>query len=73
VPLAGLVDPDKERERVTRELAKVQKDLATLNKKLGNADFVARAPAEVVAKDRERTQELEAAQVKLQGALARLG
>jgi valyl-tRNA synthetase len=73
VPLEGLVDADKERERVKRELAKVEKDLAVLTKKLGNADFVARAPAEVVAKDTERKAELEAAREKLSAALARLG
>jgi valyl-tRNA synthetase len=72
VPLAGLVDMAKEKERVARELAKVEKDLATLTKKLGNADFVARAPAEVVAKDTERKNELEAARIKLGDALAKL-
>ena len=42
VPLAGLVDMGKEKERLARELTKVEKDLATLTKKLGNADFLAR-------------------------------
>jgi valyl-tRNA synthetase len=73
VPLEGLVDMAKEKERVTRELVKVDKDLTVLSKKLGNADFVARAPAEVVAKDTERKAELEAAQSKLRDALAKMG
>jgi len=72
VPLAGLVDVEKEKERVGRELAKVEKDLAVLTKKLGNESFVARAPAEVVAKDRERCAELETARTKLRDALTKL-
>jgi valyl-tRNA synthetase len=72
VPLTGLVDLGKEKERLARELAKVEKDLATLTKKLSNADFLARAPAEVVAKDKERIAELEAARTKLSAALAQL-
>ena len=72
VPLAGLVDADKEKERVGRELAKVEKDLAVLGKKLGNQDFVARAPAAVIAKDRERHAELETAREKLRLALTKL-
>ena len=72
VPLAGLVDMAKEKERVTRELAKVEKDLTVLTKKLSNADFVARAPAEVVAKDTARKAELEAAKQKLGDALKQM-
>jgi valyl-tRNA synthetase len=73
VPLAGLVDMAKEKERVTRELAKVEKDLTALAKKLGNADFIARAPADVVAKDKERQSELEATKIKLGEALKKMG
>ena len=72
VPLAGLVDMGKEKERLTRELAKVEKDLGSLTKKLGNADFLARAPADVVAKDKERTAELASARGKLADALAKM-
>jgi valyl-tRNA synthetase len=72
VPLTGLVDMAKERERVTRELAKLEKDLMSLTKKLGNADFMARAPAEVIAKDSERKAELEATKQKLGEALSKM-
>jgi len=72
VPLTGLVDAEKEKERVGRELAKVEKDLAVLQKKLGNESFVARAPAAVIAKDRERHAELETARAKLREALTKL-
>jgi valyl-tRNA synthetase len=72
VPLEGLVDVAKEKERVGRELVKVEKDLAVLEKKLSNESFVARAPAEVVAKDRERRDELQSARGKLRDALTKL-
>ncbi len=73
VPLAGLVDPAKERERLERSLKKSSKELAGLEKRLGNADFVKRAPAEVVQRERERAQELRQAVESLNGALQRLG
>jgi valyl-tRNA synthetase len=72
VPLAGLVDMNKEKERLARELTKVEKDLATLTRKLSNAEFLARAPAEVVAKDKERSAELMAAKAKLTDALTQI-
>jgi valyl-tRNA synthetase len=72
VPLVGLVDAEKEKERVARELSKVEKDLAVLEKKLSNESFVARAPADVVAKDRERRSELETTREKLRDALTKL-
>ncbi len=70
--LEGLLDTEKEKERVTRELAKVDKDLAVLEKKLSKESFIARAPAEVIAKDRERQAELASARSKLQDALTKL-
>jgi valyl-tRNA synthetase len=73
VPLEGLIDPAKERERLTRQLQKLEKDAATLEKKLGNEGFIARAPADVVAKDRERLAELGQAREQLSAALTKLG
>lgn len=72
VPLEGLTDPGKERERLTRQLQKLEKEYAATDKKLSNAGFVARAPAEVVAKDRERLLELASAREQLTAALERL-
>jgi valyl-tRNA synthetase len=73
VPLAGLVDDSKEKERLARQLQKLDKDLAAISKKLDNEGFVARAPADVVAKERERRSELEEAKRQLQAALQKLG
>jgi valyl-tRNA synthetase len=54
VPLAGLIDVEAEIERLGKEIAKVQKDVEMFEKKLGNEAFVARAPAEVLEKDRAK-------------------
>ena len=58
VPLEGLIDFDKERERLEKELGKLTNELAGLEKRLNNPDFVARAAAEVVADSRARAAEL---------------
>jgi valyl-tRNA synthetase len=72
VPLAELVDPEKERERLQRELGKVEKDLAAVERKLANGDFLARAPAALVEQERTRQRELTDTCARLQAALARL-
>jgi valyl-tRNA synthetase len=69
----GVVDLQKERTRLDRELAKLDKELASIVKKLDNADFVARAPADVVGRDRARRAELETQREQLTAARARLG
>ena len=58
VPLAGIVDLAEERERLKKEIEKAEKEIVGLESRLGNPSFVARAPAEVVAKDRARVDEL---------------
>ena len=72
LPLAGLVDLDEERKRLAKEIDKKLKEVASLNKKLDNAGFVERAPAEVVVKERVRLAELEDRVTKQQTLLARL-
>jgi valyl-tRNA synthetase len=72
VPLAGLVDFDKERERLARELKKVSSDLAVVEKKLANEGFVARAPEAVVAQERARQRELTGKREHLATALSKL-
>jgi valyl-tRNA synthetase len=58
VPMAGLIDPAAELERLAKRLRKVQSDLGKLEAKLSDADFARNAPQEVVAKDRARLAEL---------------
>ncbi|MRR57991.1 MAG: valine--tRNA ligase, partial [Deltaproteobacteria bacterium] len=57
VPLKGLVNVEEEEKRLLKEIAKVDKDIDFLGKKLENPDFVGRAPAQVVAKEREKLEE----------------
>jgi valyl-tRNA synthetase len=72
VPLAGLLDLGEERARLQKELARLQTDLAGLRRKLDNPSFVARAPADVVEKDRARVAELEQRSAKVQENLNRI-
>lgn len=60
VSLEGLVDFEEEKSRIEKAIAKNQKDLDKITAKLGNEKFLARAPAEVVAKDKDRAAELSA-------------
>ena len=57
VPLKGLVDVEEEEKRLTKEIGKIDKDIEFLGKKLENPSFVERAPADVVAKEREKLAE----------------
>jgi valyl-tRNA synthetase len=52
LPLAGMINLEEEEKRLQKEIAKVEKDVAMFEKKLSNEAFVAKAPAEVLAKDR---------------------
>ncbi len=54
VPLAGVIDLPVERARLNKEIAKLHKDLKRTNAKLGNANFLAKAPPAVVAKERDK-------------------
>ncbi|CAM5216423.1 valine--tRNA ligase [Bosea thiooxidans] len=72
LPLAGLIDLDAERSRLTKELAKLDQDIVVVEKKLGNPDFMARAPEEIVEENRERKAAAEARKLKIAEALARL-
>jgi len=72
LPVAEFIDLTAERARLSKEVANLAADIEKTAKKLGNPDFVARAPEEVVEENRERLAEAEAAKAKLEGALARL-
>jgi valyl-tRNA synthetase len=70
VPLKGLVDSAKEAARVERELKKVEKDVAALEKKLALPGFADKAPPEVVAESKALLEELRRKRVALDEARA---
>jgi valyl-tRNA synthetase len=65
VGLAGAIDLVAETARISKELGKVEADLAGIERKLANPSFVERAPAEVVERDRARAEELRDRKAKL--------
>ena len=72
IPLAGIVDLAAERARLDREIAKERLEIAKVEAKLGNADFVARAPEDVISEHEERLETFQQRLVKLTGARERL-
>ena len=70
--IADFIDVAAERTRLTKEIASLAADADRTAKKLANADFVARAPEEVVEENRDRLAEAESAKARLEGALERL-
>jgi valyl-tRNA synthetase len=72
LPLAGIVDIAAEQARLQKEVLKLRSDIAKIDAKLGNADFLKRAPEEVVEEQRERKEEAEARMRKVLEALSRL-
>jgi valyl-tRNA synthetase len=72
LPLAGVVDLVAERARLAKEMAKADADIARVDAKLGNPNFVARAPEEVVEEEKEKREEALARKAKIAEALERL-
>jgi valyl-tRNA synthetase len=72
LPLAGIIDLDQERSRLTKEIGKLSDEITKVEKKLANESFVAKAPPEVVEEQRERLQEWGIAKAKLTEALDRI-
>ena len=70
VHLAGVVDLGAERNRLLKEIERAEKEIAFLQGKLDRADFVARAPAEVVERERTRLAEQRHIHGKLSSSLA---
>ncbi len=72
VPLAGVVDIDAEKLRLQKELKKTDKEIAFVEKKLGNPKFLERAPKDVVEKDRARLADEKTRRERLAEALGAL-
>ena len=72
VPLKGLIDMDRERARLDKEIARIQVDLAKTGAKLDNESFTSRAPREVIEKEAAKRDELTAMLEMLNRNLAKL-
>ena len=72
VPLAGLVNLQEENKRLEKEIGKVVNEMSGVQRKLGDAKFIERAPEEVVEKERDRAAQLEEKQQSLERSLERL-
>ena len=72
LPLKGVIDLAAERARLAKEMAKADADIARVDAKLNNANFVARAPEEVVEEEKEKREEATARKAKIAEALERL-
>ena len=73
VSLEGIVDVDAERERLSKTIADLGSTLAASERKLGNPQFVDKAPEAVVAKERDKAESTRARLEKLEAQLAELG
>jgi valyl-tRNA synthetase len=72
IPMAGLIDKEAEIKRLDKEIGRIQSDLERTQKKLTNPDFVDKAPAAVVQKERDKIAEQGAAMAKLREQAAKI-
>lgn len=72
IPMAGLIDKEAELARLEKEIAKIQSDVERINKKLGNPNFVDKAPEAVVQKERDKVSDQQSALTKLEEQLEKI-
>ena len=72
MPLAGLIDFKEEARRLNREMDKLSRELASVQKKLANEDFLTKARPDVVEKEQERLKTLNEKFTKLKSHEKRL-
>jgi len=67
-----LIDPEAEHKRLSKEVERLRGELARAEAKLANENYVSRAPADVVAKERTRSEETAAAIKRLEEQLTKI-
>ena len=72
IPMAGLIDKAAELERLQKEIDKAQTEITRINKKLGNAGFVDKAPAAVVQKERDKLESFRTTLAELQKQMEKI-
>jgi valyl-tRNA synthetase len=73
VPMESVIDLKAERKRLGDEIARVEADLARLEERLGDRDFLAKAPAAVIDKERDKLASRKDRLEKLREQLSKLG
>ena len=73
LPLEGVIDVEKQRERLLRDLEEARKELEKVRRRLDNPDFLAKARKEIVEKEQTRAEELQALIARLEENLDLLG
>ena len=59
IPLEGLINPEEERIRLQKELTKLEDEIKIISSKLDNKQFIAKAPAEVIHKEKKKIEDVE--------------
>ena len=72
VPLKGMVDVAAEEERLLKEIGKMEKEIEMFSKKLESPAFVDRAPAEIVAKERQKLADVNSKKLVLEESLDKI-
>ena len=72
IPLEGLIDPAEEIERLQKELEGVENDIKIISSKLANKQFVEKAPAAVVEKEKAKITDAENKKAMLEKSIAKL-
>ena len=73
IPMADMIDTEKERVRLAGEIKKTEGEIARLNGKLSNEGFLAKAPAQVVEGEKAKLEKYQATLEALKAALAKIG
>ena len=72
IPLEGLIDPELELSRLTKELSKVENDIKIINSKLSNEQFVAKAPEAVIIKEKDKLASAVEKELMIESSLLKL-
>jgi valyl-tRNA synthetase len=72
LPVEGLIDIEKESQRIKKEIGKVAKDLEQTKRKLSDSKFLDRAPDDIIEKEKEKLEEFSTQKKKLEEVLLKL-
>ena len=72
LPVEGLIDIEKETQRINKDLGKVTKDLDQTERKLSNSKFLDNAPEDIINKEKQKLEEFSTQKKKLEDVLSKL-